>query len=116
MQFEDDLFDSPLTGPEATRRTELMADAFGTYFATHKRGLALNAKRVLQAERTFYEVGDCAFDNDGHHGTPLQRVRASAWGAALAADAQNQGHVLPSLTVARRFDAALPTLVAPDAG
>src|SRR6185436_19312888 len=32
VQFEDGLFASSLTGPEATRRTELMADAFGTYF------------------------------------------------------------------------------------
>ena len=62
VQYEDNLFDSPLTGPEATRRTELMADAFGTYFATHSRGLALNTKRVLQAEQTFYKVGDCAFN------------------------------------------------------
>jgi hypothetical protein len=92
-----------------------MADAFGTYFATHSRGLSLNAKRVLQAEKTFYEVGDCAFNNDGHHGTPNQRLRASQWGANLADSAQKQGHILPSMTVAKQFDAALPSLVAPDA-
>ena len=115
VQYEDNLFESPLTGPEATRRTELMADAFGTYFATHSRGLALNAKRVLQAEKTFYEVGDCAFDNAGHHGTPNQRVRASQWGANLADSAQKQGHILPSLSVAASFDKALPELVRPDA-
>jgi hypothetical protein len=116
VQYEDNLFESDLTGPEATRRTELMADAFGTYFATHSRGLALNAKRVLQAERTFYEVGDCAFASPGHHGTPNQRMRASQWGADLANGAQKQGHVLPSLAVADRFDDALPSLVKPDAG
>lgn len=116
VQYEDNLFDSPLTGAEATRRTELMADAFGTYFATHSRGLSLNAKRVLQAERTFYEVGDCALNNPGHHGTPNQRVRASTWGADLANSAQKQGHILPSLSVAASFDKALPDLVKPDAG
>jgi hypothetical protein len=115
LQFEKNLFESPLTGAEATRRTELMADAFGTYFTTHSRGLALNVKRVLQAERTFYEVGDCSFDSPGHHGTPNQRLRAAQWGADLAADAQKQGHILPSLTVANRFDAALSALVVPDA-
>jgi hypothetical protein len=114
VQFEKNLFESPLTGAEATRRTELMA-AFGTYFTTHSRGLALNAKRVLQGERTFYEVGDCSFDSPGHHGTPNQRLRAAQWGADLAASAHKQGHILPSLTVANRFDAALPALVAPDA-
>ena len=115
VQFERDLFASPLVGAEATRRTELMADAFGTYFATHKRGLALNARRVVQAQQTFFEVGDCGFEDPGHHGTPLQRRRASEWGAALAARARAQGKVLPSMTVARQFDAALPGLVAPDA-
>ncbi|WP_104431063.1 hypothetical protein [Kineococcus xinjiangensis] len=115
VQFENDLFDSPLTGAEATRRTELMADALATYQLTHKRGLALNAKRVLQAERSFYEVGDCSFASDGHHGTPNQRMRASEWGAGLAASARKQGHILPSMTVAQRFDAVLPQLVAPDA-
>ena len=116
VQFEQDLFDSPLTGAEATRRTELMADAMGTYHLTHKRGLALNARRVLEAEQTFYAVGDCAFADPGHHGTPRQRLRAAAWGARLAAGQQKQGHVLPSLVVADRFDQALPRLVAPDAG
>ena len=115
VQYDKDLFNSPLTGPEATRRTELMADAFGTYFVTHKRGLALNAKRVLEAEQSFYQVGDCAFTRPGHHGTPNQRLRASSWGAAVAADAQKQGQVLPSLTLDSRFEAALPQFVAPDA-
>jgi hypothetical protein len=116
VQYELSLFDSSLPAPEATRRTELMADGIATYFSTHKRGLTLNAKRVLQAERTFYEVGDCAFANPGHHGTPNQRLRASQWGADLAAAAQKQGHILPSATLAERFEAVLPELVAPDAG
>lgn len=115
VQFEKHLFASSLTGPEATRRTELMADAFGTYFVTHKRGLALNAARVLQAEQSFYDVGDCAFTSDGHHGTPDQRLKASSWGASVAADAQKQGHVLPSLTLDSQFEAKLPQFVAPDA-
>jgi hypothetical protein len=115
VQYEKHLFDSPLTGAEATRRTELMADAMGTYFVTHKRGLALNARRVLEAEQTFYEVGDCQFASDGHHGTPQQRHRASAWGAALARGQQKQGHVLPALAVADRFEQALAGIVAPDA-
>lgn len=115
VQYDRDLFDSPLTGAEATRRTELMADAFGTYFVTHKRGLALNTARVLQAEQSFYEAGDCSFTSAGHHGTPDQRLRASTWGASVAADAHKQGHVLPSLTLDAQFEAQLPVFVAPDA-
>ena len=114
VQFEDGLFETTLTGAEATRRTELMADAFGTYFTTHARGLALNAKRVLKVEKTFYEVGDCSFTSNGHHGTPNQRLRASTWAANLAGSARPQGHILPSLTVAQLFEKQLPTIVAPD--
>ncbi|MFG2559274.1 hypothetical protein [Streptomyces sp. NPDC048496] len=83
VQYEDNLFaNTTLTGPEATRRTELMADAFGTYFLTHSRGEALNTKRVLGSAQSFYEVGDCGFTNPGHHGTPNQRLAASSWGGA----------------------------------
>ncbi|GAA2024398.1 hypothetical protein GCM10009740_12430 [Terrabacter terrae] len=115
VQYDKHLFASPLTGPEATRRTELMADAFGTYFVTHKRGLALNTARVLEAEQSFYQVGDCSFTSEGHHGTPNQRLRASTWGASVAAEAQKQGQVLPSLTLDSQFESNLPQFVAPDA-
>ncbi|MGW3497591.1 hypothetical protein [Streptomyces sp. NPDC001020] len=116
VQFEDHLFsNTTLTGPEATRRTELMADAFGTYYLTHSRGESLNAKRLLDSEKGFYEIGDCSFLDSGHHGTPNQRLAASTWGASVANNAANQGHILPSLTFANKFDVKLPELVKPDA-
>ncbi|MFC0682602.1 hypothetical protein ACFFGH_32640 [Lysobacter korlensis] len=115
VQFKKNLFDSPLTGAEATRRTELMADAFATYYLTHSRGLSLNAKRLLPSQKSFYEVGDCGFASDGHHGTPTQRLRSASWGASVADSAQKQGHIQPSLSLAARFDAALPELTRPDA-
>ncbi|MFI0924090.1 hypothetical protein [Streptomyces sp. NPDC021012] len=116
VQFEDHLFtNTTLTGPEATRRTELMADAFGTYYLTHSQGEALNAKRLLASEQNFYIIGDCGFTSDGHHGTPNQRLASSTWGASVADDAANQGHILPSLRFSELFDAKLPDLVKPDA-
>ncbi|WP_405684442.1 hypothetical protein [Streptomyces sp. NBC_00057] len=115
VQYEDDLFAGDLDGPEATRRTELMADAFGTYYVTHARGEALNTARVLKAQKSFYQVGDCGFDNPGHHGTPNQRLAASTWAADVVEDAPDQGHILPSLKFAGMFDAKLPDLVKPDA-
>ncbi|MFJ9448107.1 hypothetical protein ACIRRH_40760 [Kitasatospora sp. NPDC101235] len=116
VQYADGLFDNTtLTGPEATRRTELMADAFGTYFLTHSRGEALNAKRVLDSEKSFYQVGDCGFTSNGHHGTPNQRFAASSWGASVADTAANQGHILPSMKLDGLFEAKLPDLVKPDA-
>lgn len=115
VQFEDNLFDSPLTGPEATRRTELMADAFGTYFIAHKRGLNMKGTNLHKAEQAFFEVGDCSFDSNGHHGTPNQRLRSSIWGAGLAAKVTAPFPVAPSLTLADKFEKKLPNLVRPDA-
>jgi hypothetical protein len=117
VQFHDGLYDNTtLTGPEATRRTELMADGFGTYFLVHAKGEAINAKRVVTAARASYDVGDCAFTDPGHHGTPLQRQRTVQWAADLANSARPQGAVLTGTQFGTRFDAVLPTLIAPDAG
>jgi hypothetical protein len=117
VQYSDNLFETDITDEaEATRRTELMADALGTYFTVHKRGESLNKAYTLQDLKTFYNVGDCSFSNPGHHGTPNQRYRSAAWGADQVKDADDQGHILPSLTVGESFDKALPDLVAPDAG
>lgn len=115
VQYEDNLFDSPLTGAEATRRTELMADAFGTYFVTHKKGLGMKPAQILQVEESFYDVGDCQFSSPGHHGTPNQRKAASSWGAATVAFSNNPNKVMPSLKLAAKFDKVLPELVKPDA-
>ncbi|MCP1381634.1 neutral zinc metallopeptidase [Runella salmonicolor] len=101
--------------PEGTRRTELMADALSAYFLTHKRGAALNWKRVQEFLGVFYSIGDCAFDNDGHHGTPNQRMKAAEFGYQLANQAQKQGHILTSEAFIALFDAELPVLIAPDA-
>ncbi len=113
VQYELGTFDTgPADPAEATRRTELMADALAAYFGVHKKGLALNKKRVVDALLSFYSVGDCQFSSPGHHGTPLQRQRAAAWGADLAAAAQPKSLVLAAQTVVDRFDAALPQIVA----
>ena len=112
VQFEIGSFDNGPSDPvEATRRTELMADAMASYFGVHKKGESMNKKRVIDALLTSYSVGDCAFTSPGHHGTPLQRERAAAWGADLAAAAQPKSFVLPATEVADLFDAALAGIV-----
>ncbi|GAA1610391.1 hypothetical protein GCM10009789_75920 [Kribbella sancticallisti] len=116
VQYEDGLFTSELTGPEATRRTELMADAFAAYFLSHSRGASMQWKRVRLFTQVFAGIGDCGFADPGHHGTPNQRLRSAEWAYSVVTGAPNQGHILPSLTFAQRFDAKLPDLVAPDAG
>lgn len=115
IQYEENLFESDLTGPEATRRTELMADAFGVYFLVHKKGLAANHKGYLTAQRLSFEIGDCSFDSNGHHGTPNQRLRAVKWGYNQYQDQANPARIVLPVPFAAKFDKALPKLVRPDA-
>lgn len=115
VQFEEGLFDSDLPDNEATRRTELMADAYASYFSAHRKGLNLRKDVILQVQESFYNVGDCSFESPGHHGTPNQRLAAAAWGADLAISAQKQGHVLGLDELHALFEAQLPVFLEPDA-
>ena len=103
------------TAAEFTRYQELMADAYSAYYLTHKRGAALNKHRVAQFFEVFFNIGDCAFTNAGHHGTPNQRRRAAQFGFNVADQAQKQGHILSSDAFHDLFVAAYPRIVAPDA-
>jgi hypothetical protein len=99
-------------GPLAhTVREAHVASTRRTYYGVHKKGLALNKKRVTDALLSFYTAGDCQFADPGHHGTPLQRERAAAWGADLAAAARPRSYVLPAATFVELFEAALPGIV-----
>jgi hypothetical protein len=117
IQYEESLFDTDpeLPEPEATRRTELMADTFAAYFGAHKKGLALNGKRIAQALEAGFDSGDCYLDDPGHHGTPRQRERAYEFGAGLAALSKPKASVLPSRTVAELFEDELPDILTPPA-
>ncbi|MFX0537232.1 hypothetical protein ACQBAT_06175 [Ornithinimicrobium sp. Y1847] len=115
VQFEAGLIEADLPEPEATRRVELMADAFASYSAAHRTGLNLRKDTILKVQASFYNVGDCQFDSPGHHGTPNQRLAAATWGADLAIKAQKQGHKVSISTLSDKFEAHLPILVAPDA-
>ena len=110
IQFELGLFGGP-TSPESTRRTELMADAFSAYFLSHAQGTSMQWKRVQQFLAVFFNIGDCLFTNNGHHGTPTQRMAAAQFGYSVANDAQKQGHILTAQEFVALFDAALPAIV-----
>lgn len=101
--------------PEGTRRTELMADAFAAYYLTHKLGATMNWKRVKEFLEVFYGIGDCAFDNNNHHGTPNQRIKAATFGYNTANDAKLKGKILTSEEFIILFDAELSNFIAPDA-
>ena len=98
---------------ELTRHNELMADAFSAYYLTHSRGASMNRKRVAQFLQVFFQIGDCAFDNPGHHGTPIQRMRAAQFGFDVADQAQKQGHILTAAQFHELFQAKYTTFVAP---
>ena len=115
IQFENDYFRDFETQAEETRYGELMADAMGAYFLTHKRGAAMNRKRVEQFLDVYYQIGDCAFTDGGHHGTPNQRLAAATFGFELAASAQKQGHILTAEQFHAEFLKVYDSLVAPDA-
>jgi hypothetical protein len=120
IQYQNGYFNDPAvinadTQAEATMYTELMADAFSAYYLTHKRGAALNEKRVKEFFQVFFQIGDCAFTADGHHGTPNQRMRAAEFGFRVAAAAQKQGQILSSAAFHQLFVEEYPTITAPDA-
>lgn len=120
IQFQKGYFSDPIrlsmeTAAERTRYTELMADAYSAYFMTHSRGLALNRHRVAQFLSVFFNIGDCSFFASGHHGTPLQRMRAAQFGFDVADQAREQGHILTSDQFHALFLAEWEELIAPDA-
>lgn len=110
VQYQLNLFPA-MRSPEGTRRTELMADAYSTYYLSHSRGAAMQWKRAQLFYNVFYNIGDCGFTNLGHHGTPLQRLASSQWAYGLADAAQKQGHILTAQAFTALFEKQLPQLV-----
>lgn len=111
IQFQLGIFEGT-PSPENTRRTELMADAYSAYYLSHARGASMQWKRVKQFLQVFFNIGDCYFDDLGHHGTPTQRMAAAEWGYSVANDAQKQGHILTSQQFTALFEAQLPAIIA----
>lgn len=101
--------------PEATRLTELEADALSGYYLSHPRGERLRNRRVEAFLRAYFQLGDCAFDDPGHHGTPNQRAEAGHWAYDLANAKGAKGHVRPAAQVSALFREDLPEILAPDA-
>lgn len=113
VQFAKDV--EFINSPEGTRETELMADAFAAYYLTHKRGATMNWKRVQLFLEVFFEIGDCGFSSNGHHGTPNQRMKAAIFGYNLANNTKVKGNIMTGEEFILLFEAELPSLIAPDA-
>lgn len=89
--YPEGTFEDPA---ERTRTLELEADFFSGYFMTHKRGATYNWKRAEEFFELFYQAGDCSFEFEQHHGTPIQRKQASHQGFLLAEAAKKKGEIL----------------------
>lgn len=97
---------------ERTRYIELEADFFSAYYLTHKRGATFNWKKVEDFFRLFFQAGDCSFDFELHHGTPLQRMQAAKEGYTLAHSMQKKGHILSPEEVHLYFsEVAIPRIL-----
>jgi len=114
IQYENGYFHDlgAVAQNDIIRYTELMADAMAGYYLTHKRGAALNAKRVVRFLETFHQIGDCAGTKNVLHGTQDQRVAAGEFGVRVAKEARKQGHILSSAQFHDLFLAYYPTLIA----
>jgi len=96
---------------EFTRYTELMADAYSGYYLAHQNLGKTTKQQIRDAERAFFNLGDCAFDNPGHHGTPNQREAAVDFGMQVASEG---GPLLNQQAFHARFVTKYPDLIAPD--
>ncbi len=97
---------------ERTRLLELEADFFAGYYMTHKKGATYNWKRTNQFFELFFQAGDCSFDFQMHHGTPLQRKEAARGGYELANSAKKKGRILSIRELHSYFlEIALPVII-----
>jgi len=85
-QFNLGLY-NPLTDTKTTnttRKFELMADAFASFYLRHPSGGKMSLESISDVYEFTFGLGDCHIEKDGHHGTPAQRQCAAIWGANQA--------------------------------
>ncbi len=119
IQFKNGYIDEDIPGQnketsdaELTRYTELMADAYSGYYLAHQNLGKTTKQQIRDAERAFFNLGDCAFDDPGHHGTPNQREASVDFGIETAA--RDGGAILTQQQFHDLFVAKYPELIAPD--
>lgn len=89
--------------PELSRQLELEADFFTGYYLTHRQGSNKSWKQAADFFELFYQLGDCSFTANDHHGTPNQRMAASRLGflvSIITSQAQLQADDVHDIFVA----------------
>lgn len=114
LQFEVDLKYIGGDTPDSheTRRVELMADAFASYYISHPDGENAAKGEVVRMTDAAFSLGDCSTRSDWHHGTPDQRRCAATWGSIMATSRGRK--ILHPQALSRKFDHILPSIVAVD--
>jgi hypothetical protein len=79
VQFKNDLWDRVTAGQRTVKRGELQADYFAGYFSGLRKSTSPNYPAAVAAVAQF-KVGDTAFSDPQHHGTPAERGAAVARG------------------------------------
>ena len=101
----DDGTNTPHSKAEQTRRLELMADVFGSYYAAHVNGGGFDTSKLYGMHRSAFSLGDCESEEGTHHGTPRQRECASNFGVNLALPSYvDGGYRLSPMQLRSRFD------------
>ncbi|NIZ89952.1 hypothetical protein [Kineococcus rubinsiae] len=102
---------APVSPADTTRRRQERAVALGSYAASSRRGLSLDAWRVVQAAGAVAEVQACTAGDREGAATPDDQRRVAWWGADAASRERGRRVPAPRWLVAR-LDAALPQLLA----
>eukprot|EP00586_Coscinodiscus_wailesii_P005076 CAMPEP_0172489088 /NCGR_PEP_ID=MMETSP1066-20121228/18890_1 /TAXON_ID=671091 /ORGANISM="Coscinodiscus wailesii, Strain CCMP2513" /LENGTH=432 /DNA_ID=CAMNT_0013256717 /DNA_START=138 /DNA_END=1436 /DNA_ORIENTATION=- len=103
------------TSIEETRRAELMADAYGTYYLAHNDGGDMAPEHIMELHGVAFAAGGCPiFDDDWlggitDHGTPEQRACAARWGASVAVASKTD--IMNPESFADLFDLTLPHIL-----
>jgi hypothetical protein len=84
-QFRAGVRDRLLRGQRTVKRMELHADLLSGYFLGYRKRIDGDIS-VWAAGHALYSIGDYAFNNPNHHGTPDERVAAAEYGYKLAYD------------------------------
>ena len=84
-QFRRRIFDTLIGGSPTRKRAELHADFLAGYFLGLRK-LQNESLRLRTAGLALYRIGDYAFNDKDHHGTPDERVAAAEAGFKFAAD------------------------------
>lgn len=106
---------SPSSKADETRRLELMADVFGSYYLAHKEGGGFDASRLYEIHRSAFSLGDCQSKDGTHHGTPRQRECASNFGSNLAMPSYvDGGYKLTPSQLRTMFDGKFASILALD--